>query len=321
MMIRWLFAVSAVLLLFAAGCSSSGAGGKKKTDEGSREKQGFISGLDDRKVLVNDIYYFVDENTLLITDGGKKLAWKDLQLGMKAEPWYTGGIRESYPMQADAVKIVILTDEESKKEQEAAKAAVEYAQKELGKPIIIEKVEPVKDQNTLRIEVRSVSEGSVNLEYDFQSKTIWQEKQAQGGIRERPGFIAGLYDRHILIGDISYFVDENSLLETDGGKKLAWSDLQLGMKAEPWHNGVMESYPGKADAIKLVIFTDKESQREQEAVRAAVEHADKEYGQPILIKKAELAKDRNTMRMELRSFAGGTVIYHYDYQSRTIRWD
>ncbi len=54
------------------------------------------------------IAFSVTEKTSITGSDGKKITFTELQEGNQVQVWHTGQVRESYPLQADARKIVVI---------------------------------------------------------------------------------------------------------------------------------------------------------------------------------------------------------------------
>jgi len=49
----------------------------------------------------------IDQKTQLLNDAGQKIGFSQLKEGRKVRAWFTGPVRESYPVQADASTIIL----------------------------------------------------------------------------------------------------------------------------------------------------------------------------------------------------------------------
>ena len=83
-----------------------------------------------KRVLIKDIIYGIEEQTEIVNDKGEKLAFEDLELGMRVIPESTGPILESYPGQTGVKKIMVLTDDESKAEAAVVRLVVDEIKNE-----------------------------------------------------------------------------------------------------------------------------------------------------------------------------------------------
>lgn len=60
--------------------------------------------LEKGSLLIN---FYVTEKTIITGSDGKKITLTELQAGDQVKVWHTGSVRESYPLQADARKIMV----------------------------------------------------------------------------------------------------------------------------------------------------------------------------------------------------------------------
>ncbi|MFJ8264880.1 DUF3221 domain-containing protein [Peribacillus asahii] len=87
---------------------------------------GFITDLDDKRVLIKSTYYKMTKETLIQDLQGRELSYEDLEIGMKVKPWYIGEIKESFPAKTKAKFLLVLTDAQSIAEQEAVTKAINH---------------------------------------------------------------------------------------------------------------------------------------------------------------------------------------------------
>lgn len=155
------------LISILTGCNAP-------VDDGlSKAKAGYITGIYDKSILVNDTYFSTDKNLEVVSDAGAKLKFADLEIGVKVEPWFTGGVRESFPAQADAKKIVVLTDKESEKIQPAVKAVVEYAEVNYGKTVVFQEIQETKEYFQVTIAGITIENPNPStLRYNYATKEI-----------------------------------------------------------------------------------------------------------------------------------------------------
>ncbi|WP_160197900.1 DUF3221 domain-containing protein [Senegalia massiliensis] len=69
----------------------------------------YVEGKKESDTEYDKASVYVDSNTT-IYDGTKKVNIEDLEEGLMVEIIFEGGVRESYPVQADAKKIYILDE-------------------------------------------------------------------------------------------------------------------------------------------------------------------------------------------------------------------
>lgn len=105
------------LLLFT-GC---GPATSVNSSPASTDFIGFVTQLDHNQVLINDIWFSFDQQTVILTDKDKKLHKEDIEMGEKVNVTFDGELQESYPRRATADQLVFLTDGQSKAEESAVK--------------------------------------------------------------------------------------------------------------------------------------------------------------------------------------------------------
>lgn len=139
-------------MLFLSACSeeeAKPAETEEKEEAAAEQEQvemtesGFITQIRNDKVLVNNIYFAVDEEVTVDSGNGSdstEAVLSDIRTGMKVEIDYKGPLEQAFPLQAEAESITILNDAESVKQSEALQA---YINKEklaslliLGQPIV-----------------------------------------------------------------------------------------------------------------------------------------------------------------------------------------
>ena len=126
-------------------------------------EEGFITDLDDKRILIKGTYYKVKNHTYIQDEHGKKLSYSDLAIGMKVKPWYGGEVEESFPSKADAELIRILKDEESLEEQKAVTAALKHVTKAPSQRFMILEIIHFPSEHVYNIEMMSRS----NLDASF----------------------------------------------------------------------------------------------------------------------------------------------------------
>lgn len=164
---RFLLLCLVGLFFSLTGCS---------TAELTKAKMGYITDLDDRRILVNDTYFSADEKTEVVSEAGKELKFADLEIGMKVEPWFDGAIRESFPAQADVNKIVVLEKEDGDRVQEAVQAVVQYAEANYGKPVVFQESEVSEEYFQAIIAGMTIEHPNpITIRYNFEAKEIQVE--------------------------------------------------------------------------------------------------------------------------------------------------
>lgn len=139
-------------MLFLSACSeeeAKPAETEEKEEAAAEQEQvemtesGFITQIRNDKVLVNNIYFAVDEEvTVDSTDGSEstEAVLSDIRTGMKVDIAYNGPLEQAFPLQAEADSITILNDAESVKQSEALQAYINKEQVAslliLGQPIV-----------------------------------------------------------------------------------------------------------------------------------------------------------------------------------------
>ncbi|WP_158553613.1 DUF3221 domain-containing protein [Peribacillus saganii] len=138
---------------------------------------GFLTEIKGNRVLIGETIYSLTEQTKIQTENGKKWNVKDLKIGLKIKPWYAGGVKESYPMQADARFLMILTDEASSKETEIVRKAIKGVQKSENERFIIRNIEHLAGQNVYRLEMmsRSVLDTSFTITIDEETYEVFYQ--------------------------------------------------------------------------------------------------------------------------------------------------
>jgi hypothetical protein len=150
-MLKKLTVLMASFLLLAA-CSNDEAA-QTKTEEPKKEQvaaeqkemteEGFITQVTESEILVNNIYFAIDDKVAVQSDDGAKTTdgkISDIRTGMKVNVDYKGPLAESFPMKGQAGTVTILTDEESAKHSEALQAFIKKEKLSsllmMGQPIV-----------------------------------------------------------------------------------------------------------------------------------------------------------------------------------------
>lgn len=134
------------------------------------------------------------------------------------------------------------------------------------------------------------------------------------GVSGPTGFITAIEGKRVLIGDIFYTTNKDTIIIDSDGNRFLFSDLELGMKVQPFHSGeIRESFPAQADAVELKIFVDETSQKESIAVSAMLKDALDRYEKPLILKKFHFSPEKNAYEMELFSFTHGSKLLKYMY--------
>jgi hypothetical protein len=158
--LKWLIVV--VGMLFITGCQEKAP---------AATHQGYIADVENNRILVGDIYFSIT-NAKVVTDTGEQLKQSDLKVGKQVTVEFDGMVAESYPAQASADKVIVMTNDESQKAEEAVRAIVQFAEKQYGKPIIIQSSD-LLDNSHFSLEIRVFSEGGpLHFQYDYETKDI-----------------------------------------------------------------------------------------------------------------------------------------------------
>jgi Protein of unknown function (DUF3221) len=81
--------------------------------------EGFVTDVvNGNQILIGDTVFRITDETILTDTKNKKRSLDGIQLGMKVKAYPKGPITESFPSNATAGKIIILTDQKSLKESE-----------------------------------------------------------------------------------------------------------------------------------------------------------------------------------------------------------
>lgn len=167
---RFVWFVFVGLFFSLVGCST------ESQPELTKAKAGYITDLTDSSILVNDIVFFVDQNIEVVSNEGKQMKFSNLEIGMKVEPWFTGPIRESYPAQANAKKIIVQKDKDGERMQEAVQAIVDYAATHYGKTVIFQETKLSKEDFRVTIAGMTIENPTpITLRYHFATKQIQVE--------------------------------------------------------------------------------------------------------------------------------------------------
>jgi hypothetical protein len=158
--IKWLIVV--VGMLFIAGCQE---------ESPVATHQGYIAEFENNRILVGDIYFSIAD-AKIVSDTDQKLKYSNLKIGKQVTIEFDGMVAESYPAQASADKVIVMTNDDSQKAEEAVGAIVQFAEKQYGKPIIIQSSDFL-DNSHFRLEIKVFSEEEpLHFQYDYETKDI-----------------------------------------------------------------------------------------------------------------------------------------------------
>lgn len=150
-----------ILFIILGGCQPFS---EEKTDETiDKGEEGFITDLDDKRILIKGTYYKVKNHTYIQDEYGKNLRYSDLVIGMKVKPWHRGEVEESFPSKAEAELIRVLTDEKSLEEQKAVTAALKHVTKAVSQRFMVLEIIHFPAEHVYNIEMMNRS----NLDSSF----------------------------------------------------------------------------------------------------------------------------------------------------------
>lgn len=133
-----------IVLLFLSGCEEEQA-----VQHG---EAGFITqfvGKDE--VLIGDVIYSINTDTKISTNSGESLDEKDLQIGMKVQPYYIGSMQETFPAKAEARLFRVLVDDVSMEESVMIINVLQQLRRGEDEHFIVTKVE--RQENAYRMNV------------------------------------------------------------------------------------------------------------------------------------------------------------------------
>ncbi|WP_158606447.1 Gmad2 immunoglobulin-like domain-containing protein [Paenibacillus ginsengarvi] len=135
-----LFLISLCIVIMLSACADfTGSASKQPTKLFAPAGKGYIVQKGGNHLLVTayidraegvgiDAYSVtVGEKTVLQNSKGQSISLAELEVGSQAEVWITGPVRESYPAQADAAKIVLSEDPQSASATGVGRAAAVLA--------------------------------------------------------------------------------------------------------------------------------------------------------------------------------------------------
>ncbi|MGE7601339.1 DUF3221 domain-containing protein [Peribacillus sp. NPDC097675] len=149
------------LFIILGGCHSFSDEKSQKTI--GKGEEGFITDLDDKRILIKDTYYKVNNHTDIQDEEGNKLSYSDLMIGMKVKPWYQGEIENSFPSKAEAELIRVIQDEQSIEEQKAVTAALKHVTQAVSQRFMVLKIIHFPAEHVYNIEMMNRS----NLDSSF----------------------------------------------------------------------------------------------------------------------------------------------------------
>lgn len=126
-------------------------------------EEGFITDLDDKRILIKDTYYKVNHHTYIQDESEEKLNYSDLVIGMKVTPWHRGDVEESFPAKAEAELIRVMKDEQSLEEQKAVTATLKHVTKAVSQRFMVLEIIHFPAEHVYNIEMMNRS----NLDSSF----------------------------------------------------------------------------------------------------------------------------------------------------------
>ncbi|MBD3109577.1 hypothetical protein IEO70_14610 [Bacillus sp. AGMB 02131] len=117
------------------------------------------------------------------------------------------------------------------------------------------------------------------------------------------GFITQFVSKdQVLIGNVIYSITGDTKISSSSGESLDKSDLQLGMKIQPYYNGSMaESFPAKAEARLLRVMTDDESMRESVMLINVLQQLKRSEEEHFIVTEVERQENAYIMYIMKRS--------------------
>ncbi|MGM0751358.1 MAG: hypothetical protein ACQET6_05460 [Bacillota bacterium] len=111
--------LSVLILCFFFLFTGCGSSTSVNTSQASANLIGFVTQIESNQVLINDVWFSFDDQTVMKTDKEKKLHKEDIQIGKKINVTFNGKLQESFPRRASADLLIFLTDQQSKTEERA----------------------------------------------------------------------------------------------------------------------------------------------------------------------------------------------------------
>ncbi|MGE7878250.1 hypothetical protein [Peribacillus muralis] len=128
-----------------------------KREDIDKGEEGFLTDLDDKRLLIKRTYYKVTHDTYIQDQHGKHLDYSELKVGMKVKPWHRGEATKSFPGKANAKLILVLMDEKSAAEQRAVTAALEHVREAESQRFIVLGVTHLPSEHVYTIEMMNRS--------------------------------------------------------------------------------------------------------------------------------------------------------------------
>ena len=133
-----------IILLFLFGCEEEQA-----VQHG---EPGFITQFVSKdEILIGDVIYSINTDTEISTTSGESLDDKELQIGMKIQPYYIGSMQETFPAKAETRLLRVLVDDVSMEESVMIINVLQQLRRGEDEHFIVTKVE--RQENAYRMNV------------------------------------------------------------------------------------------------------------------------------------------------------------------------
>lgn len=177
--------ICAAATFYLAACGTGGGNGEQGAGnepgdalsvpvENLEHTEGFITDIDGGRVLVNDTYYTIDEESHFVSIGDGKereLEMGDLEKGMRADVYHSGMTAKSFPAQGHASVFVVPDDELPVRQTKAFQA---FLEKEGDEFIILGQPELGEDKILFDYTIVSASE-TYAVELDVENHDYTKE--------------------------------------------------------------------------------------------------------------------------------------------------
>ena len=135
-----------IILLFLFGCE------EEQEQAVQHGEAGFITQFVSKdEVLIGDVIYNIKTDTIISTNSGESLDDKDLQIGMKIQPYYIGSMQDTFPAKAEARLLRVLADDVSMEESVMIINVLQQLRRGEDEHFIVTKVE--RQENAYRMNV------------------------------------------------------------------------------------------------------------------------------------------------------------------------
>lgn len=278
-----LFLVLLSALTILAACGQKGNPGEAPNNQGSGEEQPTAYKLIDKGEVVSkegdhwlitayvnknndtsiDAFWLtINEDTLIQNSGGEAIAAEDIAVGVQVEAWSSGEVRESYPGQGDAAKIVMLdeasvTPEDQIGQSSAIQAALQ-SQTEPSAARAVKSVQLDADGGIWKVELVSheAMDQSITVNVDARSGQVVETPVAENdafrifapisGTEASPGFVVE--------GEARVFEAAFSWTLEDGHNVLAEGHEMAEAGAPEWGHFTFEVDYEKASQPNMMLI-------------------------------------------------------------------